>query len=301
MRLTICALGATKGMLFCMIEIKSLTKKFKKKVVLQQISARLDTGVYGLLGPNGAGKTTLLRCLTDIYTDYQGEILFDEKSLRKHPDLRMKIGYLPQKFDLFRELTLHEMMQYFASLKYVEKKMQEPEIERALKLVNLSDQRDTRCGALSGGMTRRVGIAQAVLGNPPVLIVDEPTAGLDPEERIRFKNVLASLREGRTILLSTHIVEDVEALCDHIIIMNEGRFLHSAGAQEICGLARGKIYEVEEAQCKALRHFEVIRTVLQGERTKYRILTEETVASPPLTPTVEDGYLCAIKGLSREK
>lgn len=280
-----------------MIEIKHLSKRFRKKTVLKGINACLDVGIYGLLGPNGAGKTTLLRCITDIYMDYQGEILFDGKCLRKDSGLLPQIGYLPQKFDLFRELTLHEMMRYFASLKRVNRQEQEKEIQRVIELVHLSDQLDARCATLSGGMIRRVGIAQAILGDPPILIVDEPTAGLDPEERIRFKNVLASLGGERTVLLSTHIVEDVEALCDKIIIMNDGVFLYHETAQEICALALGKIYEVDETQKNALRHCEVIRTVAMEGKLKYRILTDEPVESPPLSPGVEDGYLCAIKGL----
>lgn len=284
-------------MVITMIEINNLSKRFRKKMVLNAVTAQLGTGVYGLLGPNGAGKTTLLRCITDIYTDYQGEICFDGKSLRANREILCEIGYLPQKFDLFKELTLLEMMQYFASLKRIDRQRQAAEIDRVLELVHLADQQKTRCGALSGGMIRRVGIAQAIMGDPSILIVDEPTAGLDPEERIRFKNVLAALGGERTILLSTHIVEDVEALCDRIIIMNNGGFLYNTSAEEVCKLALGKIFEVEEAQKDALRQFEIIRTsALEGKIT-YRILTSESVDAPPLAPTIEDGYLCAIKGL----
>ncbi len=280
------------------IEIKGLSKRFRKKTVLKGVDAQLESGFYGLLGPNGAGKTTLLRCMADVYMDYQGEVRFDGKRLRDDRRLLNQIGYLPQKFDLFRELTLHEMMQYFASLKRIAHQEQEKEIGRVLALVNLSGEKQTRCGALSGGMVRRAGIAQALLGDPPVLIVDEPTVGLDPEERIRFKNVLASLREGKVILLSTHIVEDVESLCDRIIIMDNGVFLCNTSAQEVCALAQGKVYEVGEEQLHSLRRYEVVRTVSHAQgNTSYRILTNERPDAAPLSPTVEDGYLSAIKGI----
>lgn len=280
------------------VDIKNVTKGFKKKKVLENCSTKLEKGIYGLLGPNGAGKTTLLRCITDIYSDYKGEILFDGKTLKQNRRLCDKIGYLPQKFDLFPELTLDEMMRYFASLKHIPKENEAAAVEKALKLVNLTEQSKTRCGALSGGMIRRAGIAQAILGDPEVIIVDEPTVGLDPEERIRFKNVIATLREERTILLSTHIVEDVEALCDRIIIMNDGDFLYNTDSQSVCDIARGKVYEVSKSAVSNLSNFEVIRSYQHNGVDYFRILTSEPLSESPCEPTVEDGYLCAVKGLA---
>lgn len=280
------------------IDIKGLSKRFHKKTVLYGLDMHLESGFYGLLGPNGAGKTTLLRCMVDVYMEYEGEVRFDGQRLRDSRQLLNHIGYLPQKFDLFRELTLYEMMLYFASLKRIDRREQAKEADRVLELVNLSHEKGKRCSALSGGMIRRAGIAQALLGDPPVLIVDEPTAGLDPEERIRFKNVLASLRGERIVLLSTHIVEDVESLCDRIIIMDHGMFLCNASVREVCAAAQGKVYEVEEEQLRALSQYEVVRTLPREQGgTAYRVLTNEPLQAPLLHPTVEDGYLSMIKGI----
>lgn len=280
------------------IDIKGLSKRFHKKTVLYGLDMHLENGFYGLLGPNGAGKTTLLRCMVDVYMEYEGEVRFDGQRLRDSRQLLSHIGYLPQKFDLFRELTLYEMMLYFASLKRIDRREQAKEAERVLELVNLSHEKGKRCSALSGGMIRRAGIAQALLGDPPVLIVDEPTAGLDPEERIRFKNVLASLRGEKIVLLSTHIVEDVESLCDRIIIMDHGMFRCNASVQEVCAAAQGKVYEVEEEQLRTLSQYEVVRTLPREQGgTAYRVLTNEPLQAPLLHPTVEDGYLSMIKGI----
>lgn len=280
------------------IEIKNINKSFKKKQVLNGISSTLTPGVYGLLGPNGAGKTTLLRCMTGIYNDYKGEVLFDGKTLLQNRSLRNEIGYLPQKFDMFKELSLYEMMCYFASLKHIPKKDEAEAVEKSLTKVNLWEMKDKRCGALSGGMIRRAGIAQAVLGEPSVIIVDEPTAGLDPEERIRFKNIISSIGKDCVVLLSTHIVEDVEAVCDRIIIMNHGDILYNSDAVDVCKLAEGKVYEMMENDVANLKKFEVIRTFRQGDTTFCRVITSDEVDLSPVLPTVEDGYLCAVKGMA---
>ena len=205
-----------------MLEMKAVQKSFKKKMVLKGIDCEIGEGVYGLLGPNGAGKTTLMRCIVGLYSLQGGQILFDGKDVAKNGDLLARIGYLPQKFGLFKELKVYNMMEYFATLKNIPKEEQRPAIEKSLEIVNLSERMGDRVGALSGGMIRRLGIAQAVLGEPEVILFDEPTAGLDPEERMRFKNIIASIKKGRTILISTHIVEDVEAVCDHILVMDNG-------------------------------------------------------------------------------
>lgn len=280
------------------IEIKNINKSFKKKQVLNGISSALTPGVYGLLGPNGAGKTTLLRCMTGIYNDYKGEVLFDGKTLLQNRGLRDKIGYLPQKFDMFKELSLYEMMCYFASLKHIPKKDEAETVEKALTRVNLWEMKDKRCGALSGGMIRRAGIAQAILGEPSVIIVDEPTAGLDPEERIRFKNIISSIGKECIVLLSTHIVEDVEAVCDRIIIMNHGDILYNSKAEDVCDLAEGKVYEMPENETANLKNFEVIRTSRQGDTIICRVITSDKVDLPPASPTIEDGFLCAVKGMA---
>lgn len=223
-----------------MLTLTNVSKRFRKREVLKDISLQFDRGCYGLLGPNGAGKTTLLRCILGLYPVNAGVISFEGE--------QGGIGYLPQKFGMFREMSVYDMLYYFAAVKKIPKKWQEEEIGRVLALVNMEDRRRERVSRLSGGMQRRIGIAQAVLGDPDIIFLDEPTAGLDPEERIRFRSVLTNIRENRTILVSTHIVEDVESVCDRVIIMNEGKILADTTVEEACWFAGGKVNENGEPQ-----------------------------------------------------
>lgn len=210
-----------------MVEIKNLSKKFRKKKVLNHLDLSLERGAYGMLGPNGAGKTTLLRCMLGLYPVCEGEISLGAPN--------WQIGYLPQNFGLFRELSVYDMLYYFCELKKIPKGEREEAIHQALTSVNLMDNTQTRISKLSGGMQRRVGIAQAILGNPPIIIFDEPTVGLDPEERKRFKELILKCKENSIILFSTHIVSDIEDVCDKIIIMNKGKIIRQGTLEEICG------------------------------------------------------------------
>lgn len=278
-----------------MIELQNISKAFKKKEVLHSVSLAFDKGIYGLLGPNGAGKTTLMRCITQIYTDYTGQILFDGKPLEQDGAL-CRIGYLPQRFDMFRDLKLNEMMDYFCALKKLPKDGKTAQIRQALELVNLADAANTRVDALSGGMLRRAGIAQALLGNPAVLLVDEPTAGLDPEERMRFKNTLLNVGENRTVLLSTHIIEDVEALCQNIVILHNGRVQAQGTAQSIADAAAHHVFEVpQDAYRPGLGHV-TLRQYTKDGKPYVRALMP--VGDPVLEtePTIEDGYMYIING-----
>ncbi len=212
-----------------MIEFDHVVKKFGKRKALDGVSLRLEKGCYGLLGPNGAGKTTLLRCMLGLYPVSGGAVRMGDGAA---------VGYLPQKFGVFRELSVRDALYYFACIKKIPKGERDPEISRALSQVNLEDRGRDRVSRLSGGMQRRVGIAQALLGDPDVLIFDEPTAGLDPEERARFKNLVRRAGAGRTVLISTHIVEDVESLCDRVIIMNQGQVLENVTTAEAADFAK---------------------------------------------------------------
>lgn len=213
-----------------MLTIDHVYKKFGKREVLSDVCLQLEPGCYGLLGPNGAGKTTLLRMILNLYPVKKGDIHFGSAAA---------IGYLPQKFGAFRELKVSDILYYFAELKKLPKEKQEDEIDRVLRLVNLSDRKQDRMSSLSGGMLRRVGIAQAILGDPDILIFDEPTAGLDPEERVRFKKLVRQIAGEKIILISTHIVEDVESLCSRVIIMNRGRILENLTTEQ-AGLLSGE-------------------------------------------------------------
>lgn len=213
-----------------MLTIDHVYKKFGKREVLSDVCLQLEPGCYGLLGPNGAGKTTLLRMILNLYPVKKGAIHFGSAAA---------IGYLPQKFGAFRELKVSDILYYFAELKKLPKEKREDEIDRVLRLVNLSDRKQDRMSSLSGGMLRRVGIAQAILGDPDILIFDEPTAGLDPEERVRFKKLIRQIAGEKIILISTHIVEDVESLCSRVIIMNRGRILENLTTEQ-AGLLSGE-------------------------------------------------------------
>lgn len=212
-----------------MIEVNQVTKKFRSKTVLDHVTLCCHRGIYGILGPNGAGKTTLMRCMMGLYPVQSGTI--DVPS----PE---KIGYLPQKFGLFREMTVYDMLYYFATLKKIPKWERDEAIRDALAQVHLEGAVRERISTLSGGMQRRIGIAQAIIGNPPIVFFDEPTVGLDPEERNRFKSVVRELGKTSTVLFSTHIVQDLEEVCDSIIVMNGGKVLY-AGSMEGIALAAG--------------------------------------------------------------
>lgn len=270
-----------------MVKLQECTKRFHKRIAVNHLSATLDTGIIGLLGPNGAGKTTLLRCICGIYKLNGGSIQGGGES----------VGYLPQQFGMFKSLSVYQMMEYFATLKKIPKQIQKAEIERCVELVNLSDRLRSRISTLSGGMIRRLGIAQALLGNPEVVLFDEPTAGLDPEERVRFKNVVASRRRQGITLISTHIVSDVEAACDEILIMNDGKLLTVGASQQIAQMAQGKVYSISENQEKDLRgDFFVKDRVEEDGVAQLRVLSSVPQPGKLVAPTMEDGYLCAIKG-----
>lgn len=273
-----------------MLTIENVSKKFRRKQVLKNVSLQLDKGCYGLLGPNGAGKTTLLRCILGLYPLNSGNISFDGE--------RTQIGYLPQKFGMFPEMTVFDMLYYFCSIKKIPKTCRKEEIERVLELVNLEDRIQDRVSRLSGGMQRRIGIAQAVLGNPDIVFMDEPTAGLDPEERVRFRSVLEDIKKERTVLVSTHIVEDVESVCERVIIMNQGEILENSSVSEVCRFARGKVFEIEGKNAIIKEPYYLERE-FQREGNRYlRILSgQEQSAGVPKEPDLLDGYLARIKGI----
>lgn len=277
-----------------MLQIEHLSKNFGRKQVLQDISYEFSTGIYGLLGPNGAGKTTLMRCVLNLYHTKPGCIrLEQEKNGTEKQDI---IGYLPQKSGVFAGLTVEEQLQYFANVKNMPKKDWEEEITRVLDLVNLSEVRKVKGRKLSGGMVRRVGIAQALLNHPALIIFDEPTTGLDPEERMRFKHIVRELRKESIVILSTHIVEDVEAVCDEILILNHGKVIASGSQGSICDIAAGKVYELTEEQ-KLPEDYVEKETEADGE-TIYRVLTARAVPDVTETrPNIEDGYICALKNI----
>lgn len=281
-----------------MITLKNVSKKFKNREAISQASISFDKHIYGLLGANGAGKTTLVRCILGLYQVSDGEILFNGTNIKNNDLLNRTVGYLPQKFGLFKELNVYDMLSYFATIKNIPKNMYKHSIEECIEKVNLSDRLYERIGKLSGGMLRRVGIAQALLGNPNVLIFDEPTAGLDPEERMRFKSLLAKLNKDQTVIISTHIVEDIEATCDKIVIMNEGKILTTSTCEEVCCFANGKVFEVLMENEKNLTgNYFIEKTVIKDNKTYLRVLSNCVQDGVIVSETVEDGYMSKIKNI----
>ncbi len=280
-----------------MLEIKHLNKNFSKKEILKDFNYKFDNGVYGILAPNGAGKTTLLRCIAQIYKEGNKTVFYNGEKLSKNKDFNHLIGYLPQQFGLFKNLSVFDALSLIANFKEIDKKTSSDNIKECLSIVNLNTEGNKKVGALSGGMLRRLGIAAALLGEPQILLLDEPTAGLDPEERIRFKNIISSINKDKTVILSTHIVEDVESLCNEIIIMKNGKIITSGSCEDISQSAQNKVFLVPEKNLLGEKiKYSVLGKSYINDSTFIRILSSEFNNSEFLTsPTVEDGYMCIIE------
>ncbi len=216
------------------LEIKHLTKKYGDKLALDSFSYSFHEGIYGILGANGAGKSTLMHLITDNVSRTAGEILLDGTDVLKLGDeFRKILGFMPQQQGLYEGLTCESFLAYMARLKGIPRRQLRPELDRVLVLTNLTDKRHVKIGAFSGGMKQRTLLAQAMLGEPRILILDEPTAGLDPKERIRLRNYIRDLGRNRIVLLATHIVSDIEAVADDIILMKQGRILRSGSPESL--------------------------------------------------------------------
>lgn len=218
-----------------MLEIKSVTKKYGKKVALKDVSLNLTPGVYGLLGPNGAGKSTLMNLLTLNLRADAGEIFWEENNIvSMGRSYRKLVGYAPQQQGLYDSFSGRRFLSYMASLKGLKKAETAGEIDRVLSYVNMQEAADRAIGGYSGGMKQRILIAQAILGNPKLIVLDEPTAGLDPKERIRIREKIAEIAEGRIVLFSTHVVSDVERIAKEIVLLKEGEIVSSDTVENLC-------------------------------------------------------------------
>jgi ABC-2 type transport system ATP-binding protein len=267
---------------------------------LQNVSLRLGRGVLGLLGPNGAGKSTLMRILATVTRPTCGHVLWNDINVLSSPDpLRLVLGYLPQDFGIYPHLTALEFLEYLAAVKGLDPASAGRRIDELLSVVNLSDVRSRPLGGFSGGMRQRIGIAQALLNDPQLLIVDEPTAGLDPEERVRFRNLLSELSGERIVILSTHIVSDVEAVATNIAILAHGRLLAHDSPESLLGSLSGKVWEtiVPSAALPALQqHHLVSSTAHRSDGVHVRVVANAPPMphAQPLEPTLEDAYLATI-------
>ena len=283
------------------LEIRSVSKQYDGKVwALRDFTLHLAPGVLGLLGPNGAGKSTLMRILATISNPTSGTILWNGTDIAAQPDgLRAELGYLPQDFGVYPNLNAVEFLEYLAAVKGIAAGAARRRIDELLALVNLTDARKRPLGGYSGGMRQRVGIAQALLNDPKLLIVDEPTAGLDPEERVRFRNLLSELSGERIVILSTHIVSDVEATATGIAIVSRGRLLAHAAPEELLARLEGKVWEwiVPSADLPAARQRFLISTVTRRSDGVHARVVSDAAPGPgatPASPTLEDAYLHAV-------
>lgn len=282
------------------IEIRDLTVQFKNGVTaVDHATLTIPRGIYGLLGENGAGKTTLMRVLTTVLKPTQGTAALDGLTYSKenYGKIRRKIGYLPQEIDLYPQLTVRECLEYMGELAGVEKKVLARRIDRALERISLTAHQKKKMRQLSGGMKRRVGLVQALLHEPEFLVVDEPTTGLDPEERIRIRNLLVDFSEDRTVLLSTHVVEDLAATCSRLAVMKKGRFLYAGDMQGLLEQVRGCVWicrAADEAQARGLEREYLTAGKQLGDRgVQLRILAREKPLADcrPADATLEDAYL----------
>lgn len=276
-----------------MLETKSLTKQYGSFTALEDINLTFENGVYALLAPNGAGKTTLIKMLTTLLFPTKGEILYNGKDiLAMGEDYRALIGYLPQDFGFYKNYTPVRFFSYLAALKGLNPKESDKRIKELLELVALSDSADKKLKTFSGGMLQRVGIAQAMLNDPAVLILDEPTAGLDPKERVRFRNLISSLSKNRTVILSTHIVSDIEAIANKVVMIKNHRLFCCAEPAEICRFAEGKIFETDQLE-KVTVPYILLSAKQESDRLISRIACEDTPDGGciPVKATMEDAFL----------
>ena len=224
------------------LSLDRLTKQYGRKIAVDCVSATLKPGVYGLLGANGAGKTTLMRMLCAVLESTSGEVLLDGKEVTSMgADYRNVLGYLPQDFGYYPNYTAVEFLMYIAALKGIPKNVAKKRVTELLEVVDLSHVANKKVKTFSGGMKQRVGIAQALLGEPEFLIFDEPTVGLDPEERIRFRNFFSQTAQDKLVLLSTHIIEDIQSVCDRLIVIDHGEILFIGKPEELILQARGHV------------------------------------------------------------
>jgi ABC-2 type transport system ATP-binding protein len=263
---------------------------------LKGFTLELNPGVLGLLGPNGAGKTTLMSILATITRATEGKVTWNGADVASNPDgLRAVLGFLPQDFGVYPNLNAAEFLQYLAAVKGLDAVTSRRRIDELLNLVNLADVRKRPLGGYSGGMKQRVGIAQALLNDPQLLIVDEPTAGLDPEERVRFRNLLSDLSGERIVILSTHIVSDVEATATDIALIAQGTLVAHASPEELLRQVEGKVWEwvLPSAELNAAKQkYLISNTSRRSDGVHARVLADAPPnGAQPVTPNLEDAYL----------
>jgi ABC-type multidrug transport system ATPase subunit len=285
------------------LTVTDLGKQYRSDLWgLKDFSLEIKPGILGLLGPNGAGKSTFMRMLATITKPTDGKILWNEVDIVRSPDtMRAVLGYLPQDFGVYPNLNAVEFLEYMAAIKGLDSATARKRIDELLQVVNLRDAAKRPLGGYSGGMKQRVGIAQALLNDPQLLIVDEPTVGLDPEERVRFRNLLSDLSGERIVILSTHIVSDVEATATRIALVNKGRLLCESAPEDLLRELEGKVWEwtVLSDDLPALKQNHIVSgTIRKSNGVQVRVVSAVPPEAPArcVSPNLEDAYLYFIGG-----
>ena len=272
------------------IVLKNITKKYKNKEVLSHLNFEFDNKIYAFIGHNGSGKSTLMRIITGLIEPTQGEVIFYQND--KIIDYKkVKFGYLSQEFNAFKEFTVYEQLEYFAIMKKINKKVYSNEIKKVLVEVNLWENKDVKCKNLSGGMIRRLGIAQTLLGSPDIIILDEPVVGLDPDERMRFMEIIKSIQLDIPIIFSTHIIDDISSLSPEIIFFKNGQIKFNGSSSQFIDIAKGKIYLCSRENLSKIK--EIIASIKISENT-YRVIASNRLNYDflqDITPCMEDAYI----------
>lgn len=287
-----------------MLSVRHVTKKYGNFTALSDVSLEFGNGVYALLAPNGAGKTTLMKMMATLLFPTEGEILWDGTEInRLGAKYREILGYLPQQFGYYKSYSPKSYLMYLAALKGMDKKTAKAKIDEVLKMVALENDAKKRMRKFSGGMLQRIGIAQALLNDPKLLILDEPTAGLDPKERVRFRNMISSLGRDRTVILSTHIVSDIESIADQVILLKDHQVIGCNPVETICSMMQGRVYETRISE-KEWEKFQAEHLVL-GEKPEHgevlvRYAGEPGVYDNPVEPNLEDVFLYLYRDEKKE-
>lgn len=287
------------------IEITALKKTYGRTAVLNNISLTIGNGMFGLLGRNGAGKTTLMRIMSTLLKPSDGKITFNGIPLENTKQVRSFIGYLPQEFSFYPDMSIWETMCYLAAVSNIPVELQQKRIPHLLRQVNLWENRKQKVRKLSGGMKQRLGIAQALLNDPKVLIIDEPTVGLDPEERLRFYTLLSEFSSDRAVIVSSHIVGDIESVCENVAVLDDGQLLYVGTVDELAGIAQGKVFELtvpKKEQAIVKQNYYILSSQGHLLDAKIRVLSDciPSIGNPvSCTPTVEDGYIQLLRTLEK--